>query len=127
MAFPIACIKWVFPSPTPPYKKRGLYIRAGFCETAEQAAAASWLSPPTTNRSKVYLRFNPGLGVVPGGEAGGLETGEEYVGGLDTSTVGREGEVADPPGENEMEMGRPRRRSAVSSRSGPYLSSSHSL
>ena len=32
------CIKWVFPSPTPPYKKRGLYTSPGDSATASEAA-----------------------------------------------------------------------------------------
>jgi len=53
------CIKWVFPSPTPPYKKRGLYTSPGDSATASEAAWAKLLFPPTTKVSKVYFGFSP--------------------------------------------------------------------
>ncbi len=53
MALPTACIKWVFPIPTPPYIKRGLYLVPGFWAIAWQAAWASSLPAPTTKLSNV--------------------------------------------------------------------------
>ena len=55
--FPIACIKCVFPNPTPPYKNKGLYAVAGDFDTAWAAAWANLLLFPTTKLSKVYLGF----------------------------------------------------------------------
>src|SRR5205814_5997418 len=57
---PMACIKWVLPRPTPPYTKRGLYVRAGACATARLAACAISLFGPTTKDSNVFRGFNPG-------------------------------------------------------------------
>ena len=51
-SFPIACIKCVFPRPTPPYKNNGLYAVAGASATASAAACANLLLSPTTNVSK---------------------------------------------------------------------------
>src|SRR5438093_100893 len=51
---PMACIKWVLPRPTPPYTKRGLYVRAGACATARLAACAISLFGPTTKDSHVF-------------------------------------------------------------------------
>src|SRR6266581_7640902 len=62
---PMACIKWVLPRPTPPYTKRGLYVRAGACATARLAACAISLFGPTTKDSNVFRGFNPGT-VAPG-------------------------------------------------------------
>src|SRR5206468_2235347 len=62
---PMACIKWVLPRPTPPYTKRGLYVRAGACATARLAACAISLFGPTTKDSNVFRGFSPGT-VVPG-------------------------------------------------------------
>ena len=50
---PIACIKWVFPNPTPPYIKNGLNFNPGASETPFAAACANWLFVPTTNVSNV--------------------------------------------------------------------------
>ena len=55
--FPIACIKCVFPKPTPPYINNGLYVFAGLSATASAAACAKLLLFPTTNVSKVYFGF----------------------------------------------------------------------
>src|SRR5216117_3335506 len=62
---PMACIKWVLPRPTPPYTKRGLYVRAGACATARLAACAISLFGPTTKDSNVFRGLSPGT-VVPG-------------------------------------------------------------
>src|SRR5256886_16160291 len=62
---PMACIKWVLPRPTPPYTKRGLYVRAGACATARLAACAISLFGPTTNDSNVFRGLSPGT-VAPG-------------------------------------------------------------
>ena len=51
------CIKWVFPSPAPPWIKRGLYIFPGDSATAKAAAWANLLLFPTTKVSKVYFGF----------------------------------------------------------------------
>ena len=56
--FPIACIKWVFPKPTPPYRNKGLYDFPGSFPTANAAACANLLLFPTTKVSKVYFGFN---------------------------------------------------------------------
>src|SRR5213594_2588999 len=56
---PMACIKWVLPRPTPPYTKRGLYVRAGACATARLAACAISLFGPTTNDSNVLRGLRP--------------------------------------------------------------------
>src|SRR6059036_4349493 len=56
---PMACIKWVLPRPTPPYTKRGLYVRAGDCATARLAACAISLFGPTTKDSKVFRGLSP--------------------------------------------------------------------
>ena len=53
--FTIACIKWVLPKPTPPYKNNGLYDSPGLSATAIAAACAKRLLLPTTNVSKVYF------------------------------------------------------------------------
>src|SRR5690242_6357754 len=58
MACPIACIKCVLPSPTPPYRKSGLYDFDGCSATACAAACANWLLLPTTNVSNVYRGFS---------------------------------------------------------------------
>ena len=57
ISFAIACIKWVLPKPTPPYKKSGLYDVAGASATANAAACANLLLFPTTKLSNVYLGF----------------------------------------------------------------------
>ena len=57
ISFPIACIKWVLPSPTPPYKNKGLYEVAGASATAKAAACAKELLLPTTKLLKVYFGF----------------------------------------------------------------------
>ena len=57
---PIACIKCVFPRPTPPYKNNGLYAFAGDSATATHAAWANLLLLPITNVSNVYFGFNRG-------------------------------------------------------------------
>src|SRR2546426_12254163 len=57
---PMACIKWVLPRPTPPYTKRGLYVRAGACATARLAACAISLFGPTTKDSNVFRGLSPG-------------------------------------------------------------------
>src|SRR6266550_7936917 len=62
---PMACIKWVLPRPTPPYTKRGLYVRAGACATARLAACAISLFGPTTKDSNVFRGLSPGT-VAPG-------------------------------------------------------------
>src|SRR5213592_148680 len=62
---PMACIKWVLPRPTPPYTKRGLYVRAGVCATARLAAWAISLFGPTTKDSNVFRGLSPGT-VAPG-------------------------------------------------------------
>src|SRR5213595_2313664 len=56
---PMACIKWVLPRPTPPYTKRGLYVRAGACATARAAACAISLFGPTTKDSNVFRGLRP--------------------------------------------------------------------
>ena len=48
-----ACIRWVFPSPDPPYMKRGLYASEGDSATARAAACAYLLLFPTTKLSKL--------------------------------------------------------------------------
>ena len=55
MKWAMACIRWVLPSPTPPYIKRGLYISPGDSATARAAAWARLLFPPTTKVSKYIL------------------------------------------------------------------------
>src|SRR5256886_10182305 len=62
---PMACIKWVLPRPTPPYTKRGLYVRAGAWATARLAACAISLFGPTTKDSNVFRGLSPGT-VAPG-------------------------------------------------------------
>src|SRR5438045_9171057 len=57
--WPMACIKWVLPSPTPPYTRRGLYVRAGACATARLAACAISLFGPTTKDSNVFRGLSP--------------------------------------------------------------------
>ncbi len=54
----MACIRWVFPSPTPPYIKSGLYDFAGASATASEAACAKRLLFPITKVLKVYLGFS---------------------------------------------------------------------
>ena len=54
---PIACIKWVLPNPTSPYKNSGLYDVPGASATAKEAACANLLLLPTTNVSNVYFGF----------------------------------------------------------------------
>ena len=49
----MACIIWVFPRPTPPYIKRGLYDFPGFLAIWVAAAFASWLLFPSTKFSKL--------------------------------------------------------------------------
>ena len=49
----IACIRWVLPSPAPPYMNRGLYICPGVSATASDAAWARLLLVPITNVSNV--------------------------------------------------------------------------
>src|SRR5881409_2350300 len=70
---PMACIKWVLPRPTPPYTKRGLYVRAGACATARAAACAISLFGPTTKDSNVFRGLRPGTvapSLVPAGGSG---------------------------------------------------------
>ena len=55
----IECIRCVLPSPTPPYKKRGLYTSPGDSATARDAACAKLLLLPTINVSNVYLGLRP--------------------------------------------------------------------
>ena len=66
MKWAMACIRWVLPSPTPPYIKRGLYISPGDSATARAAAWARLLFPPTTKVSKVYLGFKLALCMTSG-------------------------------------------------------------
>src|SRR5512132_848594 len=58
--WPMACMRWVLPKPTPPYMKRGLYVRAGACATARLAACAISLFGPTTKDSNVFRGLSPG-------------------------------------------------------------------
>ena len=58
------CIRWVFPRPTPPYIKRGLYTSPGDSATATEAACASLLLLPTTNVSKVYFGFKLAFSIL---------------------------------------------------------------
>ena len=51
--FPIACIKWVLPSPLLPYINKGLYILPGFSATAWADEQANLFVSPTIKLSKV--------------------------------------------------------------------------
>src|SRR3989344_1361905 len=53
MLWAIAWARCVFPTPTPPYKKSGLYEVPGFCATACEAAKATWLVVDTAKLSKL--------------------------------------------------------------------------
>ena len=53
ISLPVACIKWVLPKPTPPYKNRGLYFSPGWLATAWQVAYARSLLDPTIKLSNV--------------------------------------------------------------------------
>ena len=55
--WPMECIRWVLPRPTPPYIKSGLYISPGDSATAKEAACARLLLAPTTKLSNVYRGF----------------------------------------------------------------------
>ena len=52
-ALPMACIRWVLPSPTPPYRNSGLYAWPGRSATDSDAAWASRLADPTMKFEKV--------------------------------------------------------------------------
>src|SRR5438046_9262462 len=88
---PMACIKWVLPRPTPPYTKRGLYVRAGACATARLAACAISLFGPTTKDSNVFRGFNPGT--VAGGR------GSTRGGGTTSLPVATSSDVCAPVGD----------------------------
>ncbi len=51
--FPIACMRWVLPSPGPPYMKSGLNVVARSFVTASAAARANLLLLPDTKVLKV--------------------------------------------------------------------------
>src|SRR5215218_9043980 len=51
---PIACIRWVFPRPTPPYRNNGLYACPGRSATDRLAACARRFADPTMKLEKVY-------------------------------------------------------------------------
>src|SRR5437867_11842731 len=70
----IACMRWVLPSPTPPYRKRGLYERDGDSATARAAACANWFEDPTTNVSNVNRGFRTRPRGGPTTGAGGTRT-----------------------------------------------------
>src|SRR5688500_9512978 len=74
----MACMRWVLPRPTPPYRKSGSYDREGDAATARAAACANWFDEPTTNVSNVNrgLSTSPrwGFGDGAGGAAAGIET-----------------------------------------------------
>src|SRR3989338_3423879 len=55
----MACIRCVFPRPTPPYMNNGLYALAGESLTARDAALAKRFDGPTTKLSNVYLGLRP--------------------------------------------------------------------
>ena len=74
-AFAIACSRCVFPRPTPPYIKNGLYEIPGFSVICNAAALASWLLFPPTKLSKTYLLFS--------GEPTGVTTLSFWVGGIE--------------------------------------------
>src|SRR5204862_7057297 len=65
IACPMAFIKWVLPRPSPPYTKRGLYVRAGACATARLAACPISFFGRTTKDSNVFRGLSPGT-VAPG-------------------------------------------------------------
>ena len=63
--WPIACIRWVFPRPTPPYKNRGLSLAvSSYSATLWHAATAIALLDPTTNVSNVYFGFRFELAIL---------------------------------------------------------------
>src|SRR3989344_1093859 len=57
ISLPIIWIRWVFPKPTPPYTKKGLYFVPGSCTIAGAAVYASSFDAPTTNVAAEYLGF----------------------------------------------------------------------
>ena len=54
----IACIRWVLPKPTPPYKNNGLKLTASPSPTRRAAACANSFGLPTTNVSKLKRESN---------------------------------------------------------------------
>src|SRR5207248_9865999 len=83
----------VFPSPTPPYRKSGLYALPGAFATAVQAATANWFEGPTTNDSKVYFGLICSCRLGGGSLGGGVVTA-----GRDSGTGGASGISASLPG-----------------------------
>src|SRR6266513_2110803 len=99
---PMACIKWVLPRPTPPYTKRGLYVRAGDCATARLAACAISLFGPTTKDSNVFRGLSPGT-VAPGFASPGGFCKTSFSGAISSRVC-----VPGPDGEqNLIERGLP--------------------
>jgi hypothetical protein len=58
ISFHIACIRCVLPSPTLPYKNRGLYVSHGFSATALAAEKAKLLLDQTIKLSNLKLGSN---------------------------------------------------------------------
>ena len=55
----MACIKWVLPRPTPPYKNNGLNATFSLSAVRRATANASSFGLPTTKFAKVYLGSRP--------------------------------------------------------------------
>src|SRR5579859_7223616 len=91
----MACIKWVLPMPTPPYRNSGLYAFEGCSATAREAACANSFDFPTTKLSNVYRKFNwwsllskSNLDCFAGFTAGGAAAGSSSVQTYCTRTFG---------------------------------------